>query len=341
MAKWRGAFGRGLLLGGVSALGMYATRRKRDLEQVPADMRSPMLYLPFEVRNRPSLEVARRLRLGEAPPDPAVGISTRVISIGDAPEVPVFVYEPPVRKRASGALLYIHGGGYVSGRAAGYHANCARIAKQLGVLVVNVDYRLAPEHRFPAGLDDCYAALLWMHKTAGELGIDPERIAVGGDSAGGGLAAGLAQLAHDRGVVPVCFQLLIYPMLDDRTAAASEFPGRGKFVWTVASNRFGWASYLGRPAGASFAPAYAVPARREDLSGLPPAWIGVGTLDLFHDEDVEYGRRLQAAGVSCEVQVVPGMYHGADVLAAAHSTAMHDFTDGLDEALRRAIGVVV
>jgi len=201
------------------------------------------------------------------------------------------------------------------GSADGYHAEGERYASELGLLVVNVDYRLAPETPFPGPLEDCYAALRWTALHATELGIDPGRIAVAGDSAGGGLAAALVQLAHDRAEVTPAFQLLLYPMLDDRTTLRADHAGRGEYVWSPGSNRMGWTAYLGRAPQERHAPEYAAPARREDLRGLAPGWIGVGTLDLFFPEDREYARRLNAAGVPCELHEVPGGYHASERFA--------------------------
>jgi acetyl esterase/lipase len=181
---------------------------------------------------------------------------------------------------------------------------CRRFARELGVTVAAVDYRLAPEHPYPASLEDCYAALTWL---AALPAVDPARVAIGGASAGGGLTAALALLARDRGEVTPVLQLLAYPMLDDRSASGPENPNYR--MWSPKSNRFGWAAYLGNAD-----PNIAVPARHEDLSGLPPAWIGVGTHDLFHDEDVAYAERLTAAGVPCQVEVVPGAFHGFDTI---------------------------
>lgn len=202
------------------------------------------------------------------------------------------------------ALLWIHGGGYVMGSAAQDDRLCRRFSAELGATVASVDYRLAPQNPYPAGLEDCWAALTLL---AGLAGVDPARVAIGGASAGGGLTAALAQLAADRGEVKPVLQLLVYPMLDDRSAALP--PNRGYRLWNPRSNLFGWTSYLG---GAD--PQVAVPARRADLSGLAPAWIGVGTLDLFHDEDLAYAERLRQAGVPCEVETVPGAFHGFDLL---------------------------
>jgi acetyl esterase/lipase len=234
-------------------------------------------------------------------------------------------------------MLWIHGGGFVSGDPKTYHDICSRIAKELDILVVSVDYRLAPEHPFPAGLDDCYAALEWIHRQAAGLGVDPGRVAIGGDSAGGGLAACLAQLAHDRGELPVGFQLLVYPMLDDRTVLRAEHGGTGGFVWTPASNRYGWTAYLGHAPGDAETRPYAAASRREDLSGLPPAWIGVGDLDLFHSEDLIYAERLKVAGVDCELVEIPGMYHGADSFFDGRAESMTLFRKSMLAALRRGV----
>jgi acetyl esterase/lipase len=186
-----------------------------------------------------------------------------------------------------------------------------RLARELGAVVVSPDYRLAPEHPFPAALDDCMTALRWMFVHAAELGIDPDRIAVVGASAGGGLSAAVAQRSHDEGIA-LRAQVLVYPMIDDRTVLAGDHGGRGALAWTPEANRFGWTAYLGHAPRSADAPEYAAPARREDLAGLPPAWIGVGDLDLFYEESVAYAERLTAQAVPCTVLTVPGMYHGAD-----------------------------
>jgi acetyl esterase/lipase len=178
-------------------------------------------------------------------------------------------------------------------------------------LVVSVEYRLAPETPFPGPRDDCYAALQWLRAEAEELGIDRERIVLLGVSAGGGLAAQVALLARERGDALIRGQVLVYPMIDDRTGTQDNVPAHiGTHVWTRSSNRFGWQCYLGHePGGEATAPA-AAPAREADLSRLPPTWIGVGGLDLFVTENVDFAGRLMAAGVACELLVVPGAFHG-------------------------------
>lgn len=225
------------------------------------------------------------------------------------------VYRPKPVASPTPALVWSHGGGYVMGKPELDDVLCAQCARESGITVVSVDYRFAPRYPFPAGLEDSYSALKWVVSHSQELGIDSRRVAIGGESAGGGLAASLAQLAHDRQEVKPVFQLLVYPMLDDRTVLRTDVGDNSHPLWNKKSNRFGWESYLGPKCGAAGVPEYAVPARREDLSGLPLAWVGVGTADLFHDEDMAYARRLEECGVECETCVVPGAFHGFDIVA--------------------------
>jgi acetyl esterase/lipase len=205
------------------------------------------------------------------------------------------------------AVLWFHGGGLILGRPEQDDARCAELVRALGVAVVVPRYRLAPEHPFPAALDDGLAAWRWLHD---HLDLPRGAVAVGGESAGGGLAAALAQRLRDLGGPQPACQVLVYPMLDDRTAADRGLDGGGHVLWNNHSNRTGWSAYLGGPPGAPTVPRYASPARRSDLGGLPPAWIGVGTLDLFLAEDRDYARRLTAAGVPCDLDEVPGAVHG-------------------------------
>jgi acetyl esterase/lipase len=260
----------------------------------------------------------------------------RVAGPAGAPPVRVRLYTPRKRTRPTPALLWIHGGGYLFGKPEQDERLCAHFAQELGIVVASVDYRLAPENPFPAPLEDCYAALKWLGTEAGIRGVRADRLAVGGASAGGGLAAALAQLAHDRGEVRPVFQLLVYPMLDDRTAVRAGIDGALHRLWDQKSNLFGWKSYLGMAPGAPRVPEYAAPARRESVAGLPAAWIGVGTADLFHDEDLEYARRLEQAGVPCELHVVPGAHHGFDIVFAK-ADVTRTFRDSHVAALRRAL----
>jgi acetyl esterase/lipase len=241
----------------------------------------------------------------------------------------VRLFRPAGVTEPAPALLWIHGGGYVMGTAQQDDRICGQFSKKLGITVASVEYRLAPEHPYPAPLEDCYSALTWL---AGLPAVDPGRVALGGASAGGGLAAALALLARDRGDVTPIFQLLEYPMLDDRSSMNTDNPNYR--LWNTRSNHFGWTAYLG-----DADPQVAVPGRRDDLSGLPPAWIGVGSNDLFHDEDLAYAERLTAAGVPCHVEVVAGAFHGFDLAVPKAQVSQRFFSsqcDGLRAALTPA-----
>lgn len=222
----------------------------------------------------------------------------------------------PTGARTGAALLWIHGGGLVIGSAAQDDPFCAETARALGIVVVSLDYRLASEHPFPAPVDDCHAAWTWLQGSAAQLQIDPLRVAVGGQSAGGGLAAGLVQRIHDAGGAQPAAQWLFCPMLDDRTAARTHLDAIRHRIWDNRRNRIGWRAYLGAEPGVETLPEYAAPARRNDLHGLPPTWMGVGDIDIFFEEDRTYAARLNAAGVACSLEVVPGAPHGFEVIAA-------------------------
>ena len=204
-------------------------------------------------------------------------------------------------------------------------------------MVVSVDYRLAPETRFPGSLEDNYAGLRWLHSNARELGVDRNRIALLGESAGGGHVAALALAARDRGEVPVAMQVMLYPMLDDRTGSSRAVPPYlGTFVWDAAANRFGWSSLLGVAAGADSVPRGAVPARVVNLRGLPPTFIAVGAIDLFVEEDIAYSQRLIQAGVPTEIYVAPGGYHGFDIIVP-EAKISKQFIAAWNDALRRGL----
>lgn len=325
-------------LGRAAAYGMrgagilWGLHREPQLRRVPRELRTLNLRMPTPMWHASLAPVLRRLT--DIPTVVVDGVRVQEVEAGP---VRVLLYEPAGRSRPSGAVVWMHGGGLMLGRAENANERCSTLARDLGVLVVSVDYRLAPEAPYPAAVDDCTAALAWVHEQADELGVDPGRVAVGGDSAGGGLAACLAQRAHDVGL-PVTLQVLFYPMLDDRTGLGGDRRGvRGPLTWTPRSNRAGWSAYLGHPAGLPEDRPYAVASRRADLSGLAPAWVGVGEFDLFHDEDVEYARRLVAAGVGCELVTVPGMYHGADGVQPS-PPSMVAFLASATDALRRAVG---
>ncbi|MDO4900366.1 alpha/beta hydrolase [Actinomyces sp.] len=338
----------------LSAVGALAVRRRElgpGLERVAHELRAPLLVIgrgqagePVDLPEDFSSLLSIRLPNRVFP----TGLGHRSTAVWDGVKVPVWVYADATRPKSlpSGALVWLHGGGFVGGSPSQDHLFCSRIARELGILVVSVDYRLAPAHPYPAALDDATTVLRWLRKQTESLSIDPDRIAVGGASAGGGLAAALAQRALDE-EIPVAFQMLIYPMLDDRTGAGGvEIPGRGEFVWTARRNAESWGAYLARPAttmpesaadGGTVPTAarWAVPARRSDLSGLPDTWIGVGDLDLFLDENRTYAERLRAAGVRAQLHVEPGMYHGADY--CTWSAAMRGFRGDAVAALGRAL----
>lgn len=325
----------GVALGALVAGAVRWWRMRRWVAEVRPELRTPLLYVPMDVASDAALQVGRRAVV--RPTEVRAGIESRREVVHAEPPVPIVRYERPDRARPSGAVLWIHGGGTVMGTPDGAHAFCSRLADELDVLVVSVDYRLAPEDPFPAALLDGAAALRWLHDHAEEEGVDPARIAVGGDSAGGGFAASLAQHALDAGGPPIAFQALVYPMIDDRTTLRHPADGRPHFVWTAASNRFAWTAYLGHAPSMAPERPHAAAARRDDLAGLPPAWIGVGDLDLFLEEDVDYAERLEAAGVPCELHVEPGMYHGADALLP-DAPSMRAFRDRLVAAIAAAIG---
>jgi acetyl esterase/lipase len=230
-------------------------------------------------------------------------------------------------------VLSLHGGGMCAGTAQLELQPAGRLARELDAVVVSPNYRLAPENPFPAGLDDCMTSLRWMVGQAGVLGIDADRIAVYGTSAGGGLAAAVAQRAFDEGI-SLRAQALISPMLDDRAALRDDLTGRGELTWSPKSNQWAWTAYLGREPRESSAPEYAAPARRADMAGLAPAWIGVGDMEVFYDENVAYAERLTSAGVPCELVTVPGMYHTAEGLLQ-DVPSMRDFYASMVKFLRR------
>ena len=272
------------------------------------------------------------------PPLDAPAVERRTIP-GSTGEPDVEVYIVNARPGASRiGILHTHGGGYVTGSASASVRNLQEVAAALDCCAVSVEYRLAPETTYAGSIEDNYAGLLWLYRHAEEMGVDPQRLAVMGESAGGGHAALLAIAARDRGEVPLAFQLLVYPMLDDRTGSTREVPPQmGRIVWTAAANRFGWGAFLGQEAGGASVPSAAVPARVSSVEGLAPAFIGVGGIDLFVLEDIEYARRLIEAGVSTQLLVVPGAFHGFDGLAADTEVAQRFNAAKLD-ALRGALG---
>ncbi|WP_150294218.1 alpha/beta hydrolase [Sphingobium estronivorans] len=250
-------------------------------------------------------------------------------------DVPVRIYTPDSAAGLLPAILHIHGGGYVVGSMRTNHLANIELATAATAVIVSVDYRLAPEVVAPGSAEDCYVALSWLHEMAAQLGVDSSRIAVRGESAGGGLAAALTLLARDRGGPAIVHQNLIYPMLDDRTCITRLPEHLGAFVWTPQANAFGWRSLLGKEPGSADVSHYAAPARADDLTGLPPAFISVGALDLFLVEDMDYARRLIEAGVATEMHVYPSAYHGFDVLP--DSPLVRQMKRDAVSALRKAL----
>jgi acetyl esterase/lipase len=294
-------------------------------------------FIPRISVQHPLSRVLGRVVKPRVPPTPPelVVEDLTVPGLPGEPEVGLRIYRPRDAVGETPGLFWIHGGGYVGGTLEQDEGLNQQFALQLGITVVALRYRVAPAHPWPAALHDADAGLLWTFRHAAERGIDARRIAVGGDSAGGGLAAALVLHAHDQGEVRPVFQLLVYPMLDDRTVVRTDHDTRDARIWTAKSNRYGWASYLGVEPGGDGVSPYAAAARRENLRGLPPAWIGVGTLDVFHDEDVAYAERLEAAGVPCRLVVVPGAFHGFDRL---RGTAVgREFWEDQLTALRGAL----
>ncbi|MFE7572726.1 alpha/beta hydrolase [Streptomyces sp. NPDC057539] len=231
------------------------------------------------------------------------------------PEISLLIGRPAGAGPALPALYSIHGGGMILGDNRAGFDSLLGWARELNLVVVSVEYRLAPEHPHPAPVEDSYAGLVWTAAHAGELGIDPGRIIVAGGSAGGGLAAAVALLARDRGGPALAGQMLMCPMLDDRNDTPSSLQMAGLGLWDRAANHTGWTALLGDRRGGPDVSPYAAPARAADLSGLPPAFIDVGSAETFRDEDVTYATRLWQAGGQAELHVWPGGFHGFEGLA--------------------------
>lgn len=277
-----------------------------DIDRIDPALRDATRKLP---NTDPSKAWVRSFMRGATRimPTPKNGAVT--VSTARSERVRMRLYRPDTR-RVEGGLFWVHGGGLLFGDARQDEALCAETARELGIAVVSANYRFAPEHPFPAALDDVHRAWHWMQDHAPELGVDPARIAIGGESAGAGLAASLVQRLHDEGGVQPVAQWLFAPMIDDRTAADESLDGIDHWVWNNQKNRVGWSAYLQGEPGADTIPAYAAAARRIDLSGLPPAYIAVGDIELFFAEDIDYAERLQQAGGSVELDVVHGAPHG-------------------------------
>lgn len=283
-----------------------------DIERVLPELRRPMKRARVSA---PRWLVRAILRVMPVPRSTAVRVRS-----ARAGSVRLRVYEP-VGRRSGAGLLWIHGGGLLFGDAKQDEALCLSTAERLGVVIVSANYRCAPEHPFPAAHEDVLAAWRWFLGHAADLGVDPGRVAIGGESAGAGLAAGLAQRLRDDGGVQPCGQWLFAPMLDDRTAARVDLDAVGHFVWDNRANREGWSGYLAQAPGGAVVPAYAVPARRTDLEGLPAAFLTWGDVELFAEEDQAYAAALTAAGVPVTVDVVAGAPHGFENWANGTASA--------------------
>jgi acetyl esterase/lipase len=266
------------------------------------------------------------------------GVNSKDVTIPGpkgAPDVSVRVYTPEGKTGKRSGMLWIHGGGYVLGDLTADDYTMRSMCANTGCVMVSTNYRLAPENPFPAPVEDCYASLKWMVNNADELGIDKLKVAIGGGSAGGGLAAGLAIMTRDRGEIALSFQLLIYPMIDDRNITPSSHAITDLRTWDREKNLFAWKAYLGDSAKDGIVSPYAAAVRAKDLSGLPPAYIAVGELDLFLDENIEYAQRLLQAGVPTELHVYPGATHGFDSIISA--SVAKRFIEERDNAVIRAL----
>lgn len=290
---------------------LYLAPELTPLMQSPEQLIDLLGFHHITEENLASLRAKEQAKVYRPKPDVRVD-KVAIKGSQTQPDVNVYVINAD-QKTKRPVILYMHGGGYILGKASDSVVGLQNLAKQHDCVIVSVDYRLAPETPFPGALEDNYTALTWLYNNADKLGVDKNRIVIMGKSAGGGHAAMLAIAARDRGEVPIKHQILIYPMLDDRTGSTRKTPASiGQFLWTETSNKFGWSALLGQPAGIEHVPYGAVPARVENLTDLPPAFIQVGSIDLFVEENIDYAKRLIQAGVATELVVLPGMFHSAE-----------------------------
>lgn len=274
----------------------------------------PMLKNNPKLDLKKDLEEIRNFKLPQLKKSDDVITTSRMIK-GSESELLVKIYEPKKKTAAKlPAIFWIHGGGYILGHPDGDDSLCESFVEKINCVVFSIDYRLAPEHPYPAAIEDCYAGLKWAVNNADEFNIDASRIAIAGASAGGGLTAALALMVRDRGEIKVAFQAPLYPMIDDRNETPSSHEINEENLptaWNREANIIAWNMYLGKYASGDV-PIYAAPARAADLSGLPPAYTFIGQLDPFRDETIEYVARLAQAGVPVEFHLYPGCFHGFD-----------------------------
>jgi acetyl esterase/lipase len=304
---------------------------REPLEQLLTVLPGGFNAIPDIVARRET--AAQLLAAVPVPPNPNVTHEDRAVpGPAGAPDISVRIYRPVNATGTLPGIYFIHGGGMILGSVEGENPVAENICEQVGAVVVSVEYRLAPEDPHPAQAEDCYAGLVWMARNAEELGFDLDRLAVYGGSAGGGLTIATVLLARDRGFPAIAFQMPIYPMIDDTNETGSSHEITDIGVWDREGNIEAWAWYL----GGGKPDQYAAPTRAEDLSGLPPAFIDVGTCDLFRDEDILFAMRLMQAGVPVELHINPGAYHASEVLAPAAGLSKRIWERRFD-ALRRAL----
>ena len=285
-----------------------------DINKIQPELRKATASFPkLPVTSRFGRALTRSL-LPLLVPRPKTPAGITIEQLKTPSGVKLRVYSPTGAKTRA-AMLYIHGGGMMIGSPAMDDALLAGTAAELDIVIVSPDYKLAPENPYPAALNDCHAAWKWIQENLTQRGIDGNRIAIGGESAGGGLAAGLVLRIHDEGGSQPVAQWLFCPMLDDRTALDRSLDDLDHFVWNNKMNLVGWSSYLGSDIGADKVSAYAAPARRTNFKGLPATWIGVGDVELFYEENKAYAAELADAGVACELDVVSGAPHAFEGLA--------------------------
>ena len=274
--------------------------------------------------------------------DDSMSLTDEIIVGPDSNPLPIRIYRENAIQETLPVLLWIHGGGYILGSIDDNDDLCMRFAKEAKCVVVSVDYRLAPEHPYPAPVEDCYAALKWIADHADALNIDHNRIGVAGASAGGGLTAALTLLARDRQYPSVCFQMPLYPMIDDKNNSPSTNEIKEGFVWNQKTNEAGWKMYLGELYDTENIPAYAAPARAEDYRHLPYTYTCVGQLDPFRDETLTYVTKLAQAGVDVEFHLYPGAYHGFEAInptADISVRAMNEYVQAVKKGFKRVAKV--